>query len=371
MWRKRTAPAARPGSTPWRRARGWAPRSRWRTTTRPRRTPPRRRAPPAVPRARPPAGTGAGAPAGRPGPGAPCGGPRRSPPAGPRRGDRAGRHPRRRHGRSTSAWRSAAARPTAPATSWVPLRRSRSCPPPYWRRQERQPRADARAPRPDRAPDLVRAEGHEVHAGGELGQVEEGCGLDGVGEDAGLRGPPPHGLDDRGHRLDDAGLVVGRHDRHQGRAGGERAGHASRSSTPCASTGSSRASAPRAAAAQADSAHRRVLGGRAQHLRLAASTQRRLDHAEDGEVVRLGAARGEDDLPGVTPGNTATSSTASSRSRRARWAGDGFRGVPERGGMDLVHGGTRLGPQRRRGRVVQVGHDGVRRRRRSWRWRTP
>ena len=116
--------------------------------------------------------------------------------------------------RSAATRRSAVASPTAPATSWVPLRRSRSCPPPYWRRLEPHSAGHGQRADADGPADLVRAERHQVGAGGDLGQVEVRRGLDGVGEDVGVRGAAAHRLDEVGQRLEHAGLVVGRHDGH-------------------------------------------------------------------------------------------------------------------------------------------------------------
>ena len=56
--------------------------------------------------------------------------------------------------RSAATRRSAVASPTAPATSWVPLRRSRSCPPPYWRGSSTTRPAMASAPTPTGPPTL-------------------------------------------------------------------------------------------------------------------------------------------------------------------------------------------------------------------------
>ena len=94
--------------------------------------------------------------------------------------------------RSAATRRSAVASPTAPATSWVPLRRSRSCPPPYWRASSTTRPFDRQRTDPDRPADLVRAERHQSAPAVSVGQVEVRRRLHGVGEDGGLRGAPAH-----------------------------------------------------------------------------------------------------------------------------------------------------------------------------------
>ena len=96
---------------------------------------------------------------------------------------------------------------------------------------------------------------------------------------------------------------------------------ASRSTTPCASTGSSRTSAPKAAAARADSRtagcstaeHSSTASPRSRSAASATPRTARLSDSVPPEVKTIS--------PGSRPRKAATSSRASSRSRRARWAG--------------------------------------------------
>ena len=93
--------------------------------------------------------------------------------------------------RCATASRSATASPTAPATSWVPLRRSRSWPPPNVSGRSRVPSRTTRTPDPLRAPELVRADRDQVGARRRRGHVEKWRRLHGVGVQRRPRAPAP------------------------------------------------------------------------------------------------------------------------------------------------------------------------------------
>ena len=367
---------------PWRRARGWARAHRSHRTSRRRRTRPPGRAPPAAPPARPRARTGGGARAGRRCRRAPCG-VRRAPtpaarrPAGPAARPpgrppppRSRRHESQRGGEPDRAGHVlGAAAPLALLAAAVLAGRQghpRAAPP-------------ARRRRPGR-PTLWALSDTRSAPRGRLGEVEIGRRLDGVGEDERLRGAAPHRVDDVGQRLDHAGLVVGRHHGHQracattARVGQcvevEHAGTRRRAARACRRPARCRGPADSSTAGCSTAEHSSTASPR--------SHRARLGGPQHGQVGRLGAARGEDDLAGSRPRKAATSSRASSSRRRARWAGGWLPvGFPSGVGVHLGHGGGHLGPQRRGGGVVEVGrHDRPARRpisrsTPSWRWRTP
>ncbi len=154
----RHAPA--PAGRPWPPARATPAAPRWRTTTPPRRTPRPRRAGTAATRSRCPAGTRGGCPAtdrparhrtrrhrSRPSPGTAASRPSARRSRSRRTLAAASSRPRQRG-------RRAAAKPTMPATSCVPLRSSRSWPPPSTSGRSGVPRRTTSAPTPCGPPTL-------------------------------------------------------------------------------------------------------------------------------------------------------------------------------------------------------------------------
>ena len=117
--------------------------------------------------------------------------------------------------RSATVADRAAAMPTMPATLWVPLRRSRSCPPPWITGGRVEAVAGDEGPDPLGPTELVGADGHQVGLAGDAGHIEPGHRLYGVGVEQRAGRPLPddgHGLVERLHGTD---LVVDRHHRHQ------------------------------------------------------------------------------------------------------------------------------------------------------------
>ena len=136
---------------------------------------------------------------------------------------------------------------------------------------------------------------------------------------------------------------------------------ASGSTTPDRSTGSSRASMPALAAGPGGLAHGRVLHGGAQDHGLAPLLPGRLGRPEHGQVGGLGAAGGEDDLARIAAeegGHLLARLLEQAPRPLGRRVAAGR--VPEQdrrpaSAVHLGHGGGHLGPQRRRGGVVEVG----------------
>ena len=214
-------------------------------------------------------------------------------------GGHAGRRPAGRAGaatRATIAGRSAtvaahgrAAMATMPATLCVPLRRSRSWPPP------RMSGSSSTSPAHDEGADalgaaeLVGADADAVGDGGARRRrrarrtpAPRRC----AGRRAGARSRTSVGH--RGEGLHGADLVVGQHDRHDRHVGVERVGQRVEVDAPGA------VDADDASADVLDRVQHGVVLDGAAHRAPAVAAHR----AEDGEVVGLGAAAGEHDLAG-------------------------------------------------------------------------
>ena len=358
----RRAPAARAGRCPSPPARATARGRRWRTPRRPRRTRPPRRAGTAAPRSRcPRCRGGSGAGEARP--------PRRRRRSRPHRGSApsrpsASRSRRRadpRHGSrpaAAAAARSAAAMPTMPATLWVPLRRSRSWPPPSSSGASGVPSRTTRAPDALRSAELVGADGDEVGAGDDRG-ARRARGTPGPRRCARRRrgARRAHQLGDLGQRLDRADLVVGQHHRDERHVGGRaRRPRASRSTTPAASTATVRPPTRCDRDGARRGARRRCTAPVAGRAAWTPSTAR-LSASVPPPVNTTS--------PGRQPRTSATTSRASSTAWRAGPGHRvGARGVAEPLAEERQHRLTRLGPHRRRRGVVEVG-DGRRHRRRG------
>ena len=217
-----------------------------------------------------------------------------------RRASRAARRPARATAasRRSTASVAAVARPTAPATSSVPERTSRSWPPPCSSGTHADVAAQQQRAGADRAAELVPGHGQRVDPGG--GEVDrhaaDGLHRVGVHRDAVLVGDRGE-LGDRLHRAD---LVVGPHDadeRDRVRVVGERrAQRRRRRPGRSASTGSQVTSAPSCAASQSTASRTAwcSIGAgddpAAARVGVAAGPVDALDR----EVVGLGAAGGED-----------------------------------------------------------------------------
>ena len=83
---------------------------------------------------------------------------------------------RRRSTRRSAVMRAAAAMATMPATFWVPLRRSRSWPPPIWRAASGHAGADDEGADALGAAELVGADRDQVGPGGGVGHVDPATG---------------------------------------------------------------------------------------------------------------------------------------------------------------------------------------------------
>ena len=230
------APGGRRGRGPWRPARGSARGRRSSRRPRPRRTPRPRPAGSPAPRP-PPRRSGGGAMPGHQVAAVPGLGRRRGTAASSPSASRSRRAPTRVPvaTRRSAVTARAAAVATMPATLWVPLRRSRSWPPPRVTGSSGVPPRHHQRAHPLRAPELVGAERHQVGRRGWRRAGRARGGLHGVGVEhrsgRPLAGPAGHRLE----RLDRADLVVDRHHRHQRRRRGCTASaRASRSSRPSA-----------------------------------------------------------------------------------------------------------------------------------------
>ncbi len=259
--------------------------------------------------------------------------------------------------RSAATRRSAVASPTAPATSWVPLRRSRSCPPPYWRGSRTTRPATASAPDADGTPDLVRAERDHVGAGGDLGQVEVGRGLHGVGEHVRVGGAAVDRLYEVGQRLDHARLVVGRHDGHARHPRRQRAGQRVGVDDAGGVDGELTGIEAGFGRGPGRLAHGRVLDGGIEEHRLTPLLAGRLGGPQKGQVGRLGAAGGEDDVAGVAAeegGHLVAGLLEQATGPLGRRVAAG--GIAEDGaGRAPPPWPRHLGPQRRGGGVIEIG----------------
>ena len=173
-------------------------------------------------------------------------------PAGPRPG-RGGR-PLLRHSPI------AVAIPTAPATSCVPLRRSRSWPPPCWRGAGRT-RADHQRADADGPAELVRAQRHHVGAGRTSARSRYGAACTASVKTAARR-PPAHRRRRRRPRVGSRRSRCWRHHRDDRAPRRERRAKASRSTTPHASTGNSARRRRQQPGRPGRLAHRRVLDRR-------------------------------------------------------------------------------------------------------------
>ena len=232
-----------------------------------------------------------------------------------------GRGPRSPVGGQAAA---AAAMATMPATFWVPLRRSRSWPPPIWRAASGTPRTDDEGTDALGAAELVGADRDQVGPGGGLGHVDPGQGLDGVGVDDGVGGVATDDLGHLGDGLDGADLVVDQHDRHEGDVVG-----ASRSVGQGVEVDHAprrRPATTRPPQAGGRVPHGGVLHGRAHH---GAAPGRRGPRARPGCRPRCPPPVNTTS-PGRRPAPSASTSRASSRTRRASraatWAPDGLPG---------------------------------------------
>ena len=257
--------------------------------------------------------------------------------------------------------------PAAPLALLAPAVRARGAP----------PAGHAQRPGPAGPPTLWALTDTRSAPAVELGQVELGRGLDGVGVHAGLRRAPADQLDTSASGWTTPISLLAVMTATSVGARGDRCGPARRGRPRrAASTGSSRTvRPPEPPRRRAELAHRRVLDRRAQHRRLAGPRSAASATSEHGQVVRLGAPGGEDHLAGVAArGSSATSSRASSTSRRARGRADGPRGVADRSRRGPRHGLAHLGAHRRRRGVIEIGARRPSRSqppRPSWRCRTP
>ena len=226
----------------------------------------------------------------------------------------------------------AAARPTAPATSWVPLRRSCSCPPPWMTARARAP-TDHQGTGPLGSPELVGAHRDQVAAGRQLGHVEPGRRLHGLGvHHAPARRRTPR------RRRRPAGPCPPRCWPASPRPPPSRPQSSpSRPSTSTAPGVDRRQHQPHlrratARAARAGAEHRGVLDGRAHHRRRARPRRRRRrgQRPEHGQVVGLGPPRGEDHLGGGARRAPPPPARASSSAPPGRHGRDGApRGIGE------------------------------------------
>ena len=194
----------------------------------------------------------------------------------------------------------------------------------------------------------MRADRDEIGPGRVASDVDPLERLDRVGVNAGARRALAHNGDDLGQRLDRPDLVVGEHDRDEDDVVGERVGQFGEVDAAI------RVDTDRDPAKRLDRVQHGVMFDRGADDTTAAASR---DRPEDREVVRLGPAAREHHFPGLTsqPG----------RDRLARVLERLLgpprdrvrpRGVAEVLGEERQHRLERLGPQRRRCRVVEIGH---------------
>ncbi len=165
---------------------------------------------------------------------------------------------------------------------------------------------------------LVGAEADQVHPEAVEAEAEPAQTLDRIGVDQGTRVAGADGAGDRGDLLDGADLVVGQHHGHQDRVGPDRGSHLGGIDPPApiaADHGQLGGTRP---GERLRGGQDRLVLDRADHQVTAPLRTPPLQHPAQGQVVGLGAARGEGDL-----------------ARRA--AGGGGHPIP-----GLVHGGAGL-----------------------------
>ena len=226
---------------------------------------------------------------------------------------------------------------TMPATFWVPLRRSRSWPPPWMRGPTVRSRGQDQRADPLGAPELVGADRHQVGPPGQPGRVQPGHGLDGVGVEDGVGRARPHQRGHLGEGLDGADLVVDGHHRHQPDLGRARLGQGVEVDEAVLARPAPRAARPRCAGpapgrcrARRGAPWPRTPGrwgdGRPPDPASQPPTTARLSASVPPEVNTTS--------PRSAPNEAATRWRASSTARRARrdsrWPPDGLPNVPPR-----------------------------------------
>ena len=266
----------------------------------------------------------------------------------------------------------------APPLAFLPARRTGAA-------RARHGRRLASTPTPTGPPTLCALSETMSARRGDIGQVEVGGGLHGVGEHVRVGGAAVDRLYEVGQRLHHARLVVGRHDGDARDPGRERAGQRVGVDDAGGVDGELTRIEAGFGRGAGRLAHGGVLdGGREEH-RLTPLLAGRLGRPQKSQIGRLGAAGSEDDLAGVAAeegGHLVAGllEQATGPLRRGVAAG----GIAEDGLVDCGHGRCHLGPQRRGGGVIEIRHmrsmgrpvvrplgrpvGRVKRRRRSWRW---
>ncbi len=264
--------------------------------------------------------------------------------------------------RSDATRRSAAASPTAPTTSCVPLRRSRSWPPPCWRGVSATRPSTASTPVPTGPPTLCALSDTMSAPAVTSARSSHGAACTASVKTAASGARSAHRVDRVGDGLDHPGLVVGGHDgderRPRGEGTGERvgiehAGGVDRQLTPLGAGALGRLGRL---------AHGGVLHRGVQHDRLPPGTQGGLHRAEHGEVGGLGPTGREDDVRGVAAEEgrhlVACLFEQTPRPLGRRVAAGRVAQRPEPRRVHLGHRSRHLGSQRCRGRMVEIARHG-------------
>ena len=223
--------------------------------------------------------------------------------------------------RSARASRNAVASPTAPATSWVPLRRSRSCPPPCCRVAKGTRGLTASAPVPTGPPTLCAlSDTRSAPAVTRARSRKDAAWTASVNTAAsGASRRTASTTSETGSTTPVSLLAVMTATRITSEESAS--ANASSSTMPRPSTGSSRTSAPARAAARADSS---TAGCSTAECSRTARPLSRSAASATPSTARLADSvppEVKTTSPGSRPRKAATSSRASSSRRRPRWAG--------------------------------------------------